>query len=132
LLDYGKAGHMKALNAGQWAEEDGAEFMFELMYAPPAPPAWRRAQRTCGTPWRSAAGHQWPLRKWVASFNLSTQGDTIMNDNVENLILEQLKGFRNEFRDFRSKYDQDISDVKQRLTTLERGLASLKHESADQ
>ncbi len=55
-----------------------------------------------------------------------------MNDNVENLILEQLKGFRNEFRDFRSKYDQDISDVKQRLTTLERGLASLKHESADQ
>jgi hypothetical protein len=55
-----------------------------------------------------------------------------MNDNVENLILEQLKGFRNEFRDFRSKYDQDISDVKQRLTTLERGFASLKHESADQ
>lgn len=55
-----------------------------------------------------------------------------MTDNVENIILEQLKGFRNEFRDFRSKYDQDISDIKQRLTTLERGQASVKHETADQ
>ena len=55
-----------------------------------------------------------------------------MTENVENIILEQLKGFRNEFRDFRTKYDQDIVDIKERLTTLERSQASAKHESADQ
>lgn len=55
-----------------------------------------------------------------------------MTENVENLILEQLKGFRNEFRDFRARYDQDIEDIKHRLTVLERGQASMKHDTADQ
>ncbi len=55
-----------------------------------------------------------------------------MTENVENLILEQIKGFRNEFRDFRTRYDQDIEDIKHRLTVLERGQASMKHEAADQ
>ncbi len=55
-----------------------------------------------------------------------------MTDNVENLIFEQSKGFRNEFRDFRSRYDADITDVKHRLSTLERGQASVKHDAADQ
>ena len=55
-----------------------------------------------------------------------------MTDDVENIILQQLKGFRNEFRDFRTKYDQDVVDIKERLTTLERSQASTKHEAADQ
>lgn len=55
-----------------------------------------------------------------------------MSDNVENLILEHLKGFRNEFRDFRTKYDQDIDDIKHRLTTIERGQGGMKHDAADQ
>jgi hypothetical protein len=54
-----------------------------------------------------------------------------MNADVANLILEQLKGFRNEFRDFRSKYDHDMEDVKHRLTILERGQDTMRHESAD-
>lgn len=55
-----------------------------------------------------------------------------MNADVDNLILEQLKGFRNEFRDFRLKYDHDKEDVKHRLTILERGQGTMRHESADQ
>ena len=55
-----------------------------------------------------------------------------MSDDVDNLILEQLKGFRNEFRDFRTKYDQDMDDVKHRWIVLERGQGTMKHEAADQ
>jgi hypothetical protein len=55
-----------------------------------------------------------------------------MNADVANLILEPLKGFRNEFRDFRSKYGQDMEDVKHCLTILERGQGTMRHESADQ
>ena len=51
-------------------------------------------------------------------------------ENVENLILEHLKAMRNELKDFRSRYDADTSDIKHRLTAVERGIASLKHDGA--
>ncbi|PZN80084.1 MAG: hypothetical protein DM484_10430 [Candidatus Methylumidiphilus alinenensis] len=54
-----------------------------------------------------------------------------MTENIDSLILEHLKGFRNEFKSFKSKYDEDIKDIKLRLTTLERGIGSMKRETAD-
>jgi len=54
-----------------------------------------------------------------------------MTENIDNLILEHLKGFRNEFKTFKSKYDEDMKDLKARLTTLERGIGSMKRETAD-
>lgn len=49
-----------------------------------------------------------------------------MTDNVENPVLEHLLALRNELREFRTRHDQDMSDIKQRLTTLERGIGSMK------
>lgn len=54
-----------------------------------------------------------------------------MTDNVENLVLEHLKSLRNELRDFRTRHDQDMDDLKYRLTSIERGQANMKHETAD-
>ena len=54
-----------------------------------------------------------------------------MDENIDSLILEHLKGFRNEFKSFKSKYDEDIKDLKLRLTTLERGIGCMKRETAD-
>ena len=54
-----------------------------------------------------------------------------MTENIDNLILEHLKGFRNEFKTFKSKYDEDINDLKSRLTMLDRGIGSMKRETAD-
>jgi hypothetical protein len=53
------------------------------------------------------------------------KGADTMTDNVENLILEHLKGFRSEFREFRGRYDRDVEDIKHRLTTIERGPGSV-------
>ena len=54
-----------------------------------------------------------------------------MTENIDSLILEHLKGFRNEFKSFKSKYDEDMKDLKFRLTTLERGIGGMKRETAD-
>jgi uncharacterized coiled-coil protein SlyX len=54
-----------------------------------------------------------------------------MTDNIENLVLEHLRSLRNELRDFRTRHDADMSDIKQRLTTLERGIAGMKRDSAE-
>jgi len=54
-----------------------------------------------------------------------------MTENIDSLILEHLKGFRSEFKSFKSKYDEDMKDLKFRLTTLERGIGSMKREAAD-
>lgn len=54
-----------------------------------------------------------------------------MTDNVENLVLEHLRALRNELREFRTRHDQDMSDIKQRLTTLERGIGGMKRDTAE-
>jgi len=54
-----------------------------------------------------------------------------MTENIDSLILEHLKGFRSEFKSFKSKYDEDMKDLKFRLTTLERGIGSMKRKAAD-
>lgn len=54
-----------------------------------------------------------------------------MTDNVENLILEMLKGLRNELKSFRARYESDASDMKLRMTAIERGIGSMKRDSAE-
>lgn len=54
-----------------------------------------------------------------------------MNDNVENLLLEHLKALRNEVRDFRTKTEDEFTEVKLRLSSLERGQAKGHAEYAD-
>lgn len=54
-----------------------------------------------------------------------------MTDNVENLVLEHLRLLRNELRDFRHRHDEDMADLKQRMTTLERGIAGMKRDGAE-
>ena len=46
-----------------------------------------------------------------------------MTENVENLILEMLKGLRNEVQALRLEMHAEFQDVKLRLTSLERGQA---------
>jgi len=46
-----------------------------------------------------------------------------MSDNVENLILEHLKALRNELRGFRVESREDFASIKQRVNSLERGIA---------
>jgi archaellum component FlaC len=54
-----------------------------------------------------------------------------MTENVENLVLEHLRALRNELREFRTRHDEDMSDIKQRLTTLERGIGGMKRDAAE-
>ncbi len=54
-----------------------------------------------------------------------------MTDNVENLILEHLKTLRNDVKTLREEMHQEFTDVKHRLSTVERGIASVRHENAD-
>jgi len=60
-----------------------------------------------------------------------------MTENVENLILELLKGMRNELRDFRTETSDNFMQVKARLQSLEervtlteKGLANVHGDQA--
>ena len=54
-----------------------------------------------------------------------------MSDNVQNLVLEHLRILCNELRDFRSRHEEDMADIKHRMTMLERGVSSMKREGAE-
>lgn len=45
-----------------------------------------------------------------------------MPENIDNIVIEHLKSLRIELREFRSLHESDISDLKQRLTHVERGM----------
>ena len=51
-----------------------------------------------------------------------------MTDNVENLILEMLKGLRIDVKEFRSRYEEDLDDLKARMSSLENSMVSVKRE----
>lgn len=51
-----------------------------------------------------------------------------MTETVENLILEMLKGLRNEVKDFRARYEEDMDDLKARISSLESTMVSVKRE----
>lgn len=51
-----------------------------------------------------------------------------MTDNVENLVLEQLKGLRNDLKEFRGRYEGDMDDLKARMSSLEGSMVGVKRE----
>lgn len=53
-----------------------------------------------------------------------------MGENVENLIIEHLKGLRNELREFREETRADLQTIKMRLNSLERASAGLHDDNA--
>lgn len=62
------------------------------------------------------------------ALSLATEGRS-MTDEVENLVLEMLKGLRNELRDFRSRHDDDMSDLKARMSSLEGSMVSVRRDA---
>lgn len=52
-----------------------------------------------------------------------------MGDNVENLILEQLRALRSEIISFRTESQSEFSEVKHRLTRIESSLAGMRGEN---
>ena len=54
-----------------------------------------------------------------------------MTAEIENLLLEHLKALRNEVKDFRTRMEDDMRDVKMRLNNLERGQARTHADFAD-
>ncbi len=52
-----------------------------------------------------------------------------MSDNVENLILEQLRALRSEIISFRTESQSEFSEVKHRLTRIESSLAGMRGEN---
>lgn len=51
-----------------------------------------------------------------------------MTDNTENLAIEHLKAIRNELRDFRNRFDDEMDDIKTRISGLETAMVSVKRE----
>lgn len=54
-----------------------------------------------------------------------------MPENLDNVIIEHLKALRNDVRSFREEVHHEFTDIKQRLNTVERGIAGVRHENAD-
>ena len=52
-----------------------------------------------------------------------------MTESTENLVLEHLRGLRNDIVTFRSEMQGEFGEVKHRLTRLESSVASLRGES---
>ena len=50
-------------------------------------------------------------------------------ENVESLVLEQLKILRNEILAFRSENQSEFGEIKHRLTRVESSIASMRGES---
>jgi hypothetical protein len=53
-----------------------------------------------------------------------------VSEEAANLIIEHLKALRHGLRDFRTRYDQDHQEVRQRLAHLETGVAALRRDFA--
>ncbi|WP_297926606.1 hypothetical protein [Metallibacterium sp.] len=51
-----------------------------------------------------------------------------MTENTENLLIEMLKGLRNEVRDFRVRFENDMDDLKARMSSLESAMVGVKRE----
>lgn len=54
-----------------------------------------------------------------------------MTENVENLIVEQLRAIRNDMREFRQVNTQEHSDIKARLASLESAIVGVKRNEVD-
>ena len=49
-----------------------------------------------------------------------------MAEEIDNLVLEHLKAIRNELRDFRSRFDDEMDDLKTRMSSLEAAMVTVK------
>ena len=54
-----------------------------------------------------------------------------MTENVEELIVEQLKAIRNDIREFRQANTQEHTDIKARLASLESAIVNVKRSEVD-
>lgn len=52
-----------------------------------------------------------------------------MVDNVENLVLEQLRALRSEILTFRAENQSEFSEIKHRLSRVESGIAGIRGEN---
>ena len=51
-----------------------------------------------------------------------------MAEEIDNLVLEHLKALRNDLRDFRSRFDDEMDDLKTRMSSLEGAMVTVKRE----
>lgn len=54
-----------------------------------------------------------------------------MTDNTEDLVLEMLKGLRNEVATLRTEMHEQFGDLKARMTAIERGIGGMKRDTAE-
>lgn len=52
-----------------------------------------------------------------------------MSDNIENLVLEQLRALRNDIAAFRAENQSEFSEMKHRLNRVESSIAHMRGES---
>ena len=52
-----------------------------------------------------------------------------MGENIDNLVLEQLRALRNEIMAFRSENQGEFGEIKHRLTRVGSSLANMRGES---
>jgi len=55
-----------------------------------------------------------------------------MNDNIDNLILEQLRQLRNDIASLRTEMHDEFRDVKLRLGSVESAVVAVRRDAADQ
>ncbi|MBK1632175.1 hypothetical protein CKO31_15805 [Thiohalocapsa halophila] len=55
-----------------------------------------------------------------------------MTDNVDNLILEQLRGLRNQVSGLQGEMRSEFADVKYRINRLETAVAGMRRDEAGQ
>jgi len=51
-----------------------------------------------------------------------------MTDEIDSLLLEQLKALRNELREFRSEFQTETENLKSRMSSLETAMINVKRE----
>ncbi|MGH8148192.1 MAG: hypothetical protein ACREPY_17910 [Rhodanobacteraceae bacterium] len=54
-----------------------------------------------------------------------------MTDNTENVVIEMLKGLRNEVATLRTEMHEQFGDLKQRMLAIERGIGGMKRDTAE-
>ena len=54
-----------------------------------------------------------------------------MDEGIDNLIIEHLKGLRSEVQTLRGEMHSEFKDVKLRLASVETSIVGAKHDSAD-
>jgi hypothetical protein len=54
-----------------------------------------------------------------------------MTDNVENIVIEMIRGLRNDVAALRTEMHDQFGDLKQRMLAIERGIGGTKRDTAE-